>query len=163
MKREIKFRAWDGKKMHYNFLVAGAQYCDVLTILQLVAEAQYCDVLTILQDENFAKKEYKVKEWKVMQYTGLKDNTKWEQLTSKEQEDWLQKGKTREEWNGKEIYEGDVVRGGIHTELDYEIKWSDGGFIMGEEDALTEDNIKRWNLKVIGNLYENPELMEEEK
>jgi hypothetical protein len=54
----------------------------------------------------------------VGQFTGLYDNTKWEQLTGKEQSAWLNStyqkdGKTlnhaKDDWNGKEIYEGDLL------------------------------------------------------
>lgn len=44
----------------------------------------------------------------LMQYTGLKDNTKWEALTEKEQKEWIDAGNKKEDWNGKEIYEGDI-------------------------------------------------------
>lgn len=69
----------------------------------------------------------------IMQYTGLKDK------------------------NGKEIYEGDIVdtENGI-----YEVLWYGEGacfrfHILGSlESPLNYDDIK-----VIGNIYENPELL----
>lgn len=59
--------------------------------------------------------------------------------------------------NGKEIYEGDIVSEvGLLT--NYEVKWSDGGFIYGYED-LTAGAVENDNLEVVGNIYENPELL----
>ncbi len=56
--RQRKFRAWDGEKMHYDYLVA---------------RPQWCDVLHLLQDEGFAIKTYGVKMWKVTEFTGIRD------------------------------------------------------------------------------------------
>jgi hypothetical protein len=50
------------------------------------------------------------KEFDVEQYTGLLDGTKWEKLTDAERSAWLASGKTKAEWNGKMIFEGDVVK-----------------------------------------------------
>lgn len=82
--------------------------------------------------------------WELMQYTGLKDK------------------------NGKEIYEGDTVRLGegskgyetrpgkaaiIYRSAQYFAQHTDGGwFRMG---SMNPENIE-----VIGNIYENPELLE---
>jgi len=42
----------------------------------------------------------------LMQYTGLRDVTKWDELTDKEKEKWYNREK---DWKGKFIYEGDIV------------------------------------------------------
>ena len=73
--------------------------------------------------------------YKLMQYTGLKDK------------------------NGVEIYEGDIIR--IKNNHGYFIKksvaWNNGnrwqGFRVGKGDR---------EIEVIGNVYENPELLEAE-
>ena len=82
--------------------------------------------------------------FELMQYTGLKDS------------------------NGKEIYEGDIVR--------YEIPWLDNekvirlikydetflGFVGGDKEKtyiILYEILEMENIEIIGNIYENPELL----
>jgi len=85
----------------------------------------------------------------LMQYTGLKDK------------------------NGKEIYEGDVVRCSNLDSGNYVCEW-DGEFasfdFKGEFKNILDDSIgcsvggaQYRNVEIIGNIYENPELMKEIK
>lgn len=60
---------------------------------------------------------YSVDPETVGQFTGLTDNTKWEYLTQEEQSDWL-KYHTVDEWKGKPIFEGDILR--YNTYNDFE-------------------------------------------
>ena len=75
-------------------------------------------------------------DWKVIQFTGLHDK------------------------NGKEIYEGDIVRHNDYGQISI-VEWSEGDW------GWWMKHIKHWNPKtqfdsstdeVIGNIYENPEL-----
>ena len=74
----------------------------------------------------------------VMQYTGLKDK------------------------NGKEIYEGDII--GMNNEAIGAVKWENftSRFIIDGDgiSGLRRDEIKTWGWTIIGNIYENPELIE---
>ena len=70
------------------------------------------------------------KDFEIMQYTGLHDR------------------------NGKEIYESDICRDA--TEIEAPITWGEGSFWYGIRllTVAIEDD-----LEVIGNIYENPELI----
>ena len=79
---------------------------------------------------------------KLMQYTGLKDK------------------------NGVDIYEGDILE---YQESDYSfhaaVEWGDNGYVMsghwlnGGNDNFSFDDNEPEELEVIGNIYENPELL----
>jgi uncharacterized phage protein (TIGR01671 family) len=64
--------------------------------------------------------------------------------------------------NGTEIYEGDIIKNS-YDEI-YTVKWFDASFYLEEKynggfdyhELYFEDN-----KKVIGNIYENPELLED--
>jgi uncharacterized phage protein (TIGR01671 family) len=78
---------------------------------------------------------------RIMEYTGLHDK------------------------NGKEIYEGDIVREVLWRQEQTDdvlgkVHWSDGnaGFWVSGRSVLTEGYTQ--DLEVIGNIYENPELLE---
>ena len=141
--REIKFRAWD-KWQKKIVSVDGALF----------------DIPSHLPSN-----------WRVflipLQYTGLKDATKWEQLKPEEQEAWLAKGKSKEGWNGKEIYEGDILAPEPNAYNRHEVVFEYGAFQLvlatGSRQTLKDAS---WNGKVqeviIGNIYDNPELMEVE-
>lgn len=135
--REIKFRAYDGKKMYlpeysnkedFHLLADG-------TIVETNEHGYERHELTSKRGGN----------WIVMQYTGLRDR------------------------NGKEIYEGDIViRYGTNSSAGKviargEVKWFES------QAAFSFDERGIWNigiytkainlLEVIGNIYENPELL----
>lgn len=79
-------------------------------------------------------------EWVVMQYTGLKDK------------------------NGEDIHEDDIVKSPCGT---HKVIFVDGGFCLDTGEIATDlyrmIDSKGNHLEVIGNIYENPELLNENK
>lgn len=133
MNDRFKFRAWDGLEMHYNDFVVTATGY----IGKITDEVGF--ICTINQSDLKADQDLEL-----MQCTGLKDK------------------------NGKLIYEGDickVVNGSINNiKIDHirPIKWN--GLKWNIPQWFYEDGFNSTHfIEVLGNLYENPELLESEE
>ena len=64
--------------------------------------------------------------------------------------------------NGKEIYEGDIIICKYGPEITMEVKWVDEGFrTLGKYNGENYVGYVKNSAEVIGNIYENPELLEE--
>lgn len=128
--REIKFRAWDCHEMLYDIFPTGKDR----------------DCYSFINDMY-----YKCEN--IMQYTGLKDK------------------------NGKMIFEGDIID--IHQTVNgcnlFIIEWNNFGFTIRYAMKMTTPRLYEYNVneifepckycgeiycEVIGNIYENPELLE---
>lgn len=134
MNREIKFRAWSGKKMILP------EYADKEDF-HLLADG------TIVETHEYGYERHELtsrrsNDWHIMQYTGLKDK------------------------NGKEIYEGDIidccaVQRETHNVIEkgdpVEVKYYDGYFYPFGYNAGWRSGVD--DIEVIGNVYENPELL----
>ena len=132
-KRAIKFRAWeiDTKKM--------IEWDKLWYLLAVLPKGAYKD-----QDEEatipFFVMAANSSKYVVEQYIGLDDI------------------------NGNEIYEGDIVSfQQKEGEKSAEIKFDDAGYILYSPirtalPKLSAPQITRLKLKVIGNVYQNPEL-----
>lgn len=80
--------------------------------------------------------------------------------------------------NGGEIFEGDILSRKTHVWMygsdlnewvteSYPVVWQDGGWYLNEEplafileEGVYRDGFRRTALEVIGNIYENPNLLE---
>ena len=167
--REIKFRVYLDKMYYQNeYAEYDTNLVEIDFLNKTVTFAAYTDgeEADNLEKYSFDKNSilYK-KDLKIMQYTGLKDK------------------------NNKEIYEGDVVKL-IHTGIEIStdrledlkrfvgiIKYENGIFkIVRTEKSLIESKYfemeqkkvseifiysKLYDIEVVGNIYENPELLKE--
>lgn len=141
--REIKFRAW--QKYHK----------EMLEVINLTFNKGKITSLTVRYGENYGNisqiyseisKDFGLYEdgkmiLELMQYTGLKDK------------------------NGVEIYDGDCFRGKSGVKI---VKYKEGAFVTEykfnirgyEEVSILPLMVTSSESVVIGNIYENPELLE---
>lgn len=146
--REFKFRAWDkdDKKMYKVVSISNSRY----------GECEQSRVTMCALDKDPTLKETKILEsfnYDLMQYTGEKDVS------------------------GKEIYEGDIVEfiteryhgtKEVHPKIfRSEVRYIEGGFVITESNewdtwlcAMTQG--KDMLIEVVGNIFENKELLEQE-
>ena len=144
-KREIKFRAWhppitDGEVTlpgHMDYELEHRKYLAVRTETQAIPASFGFE--HVQSGSYFINEDLKKYGERLMQYTGLKDK------------------------NGKEIWEGDVVKfprqWWTHGDKEFhieEIKFGNGTFsFFNSGDWSVESD----EMEVLGNIYENPELL----
>jgi uncharacterized phage protein (TIGR01671 family) len=154
--RELKFRAWD-KGSKRMLTIVGMSGMGMSNGKEWIAGWKITGEYTtdrIWEQGNPDITAYEIDQYKLnvidhelMQYTGLKDK------------------------NGKEIYEGDIVvlnrmwkecpLYGFEDGDKVEVEWAEGGFhpFSDNEDSMPYPNPCK--CEVIGNIYENPELIKE--
>jgi len=130
--REYKFRAWDSwwDKMHYF---------DFTKNIEATPDDELKGLWILHKEGSVYAIQDKIK---IMQYTGSKDK------------------------NGKEIYEVDIVLydRNIHKDIDtakFKVVWAKDRYVLQEIKHKYYIDDVTWELvEVIGNIYENPELLE---
>ena len=144
--REIKFRVYLDRMYYqneyneYNTNLVGIDFFN-----KTVTFAAYTDGEEVDNLEKYSFDENNIfyeKDLKIMQYTGLKDK------------------------NNKEIYEGDILSDG-NIKKPYKVVFENGSFkaeFEGDFDEYSFDliDVVAQGCEVIGNIYENLELMEGE-
>lgn len=136
--RELKFRAWDN--LHKEMIVTGFHVFGEYTLFNLIG--QYC-----FETKGNKSSLERYDDIVVTQYTGLEDK------------------------NEKEIYEGDVVKCGYGVGIVvfnagcFMVEWIDDKeaymeflFSRKEMYARKDDEL----FEIVGNIYENPELITNE-
>ena len=133
--REFKFRAWIKKEKRMddvNFINFAAQF-----VGKWECRKPHADLLNYKDEVTTRRgKLCNLEDVELMQYTGLKDK------------------------NGKEIYEGDIVK--ISDDIYCQVMWFDkfASFFLINEIGEAYKMSFVHNYEVIGNIYENPELLE---
>ena len=113
--------------------------------------------------EAYGLRSYWNKNVVLMQSTGLHDNTEFEDLSEEEQEEWLESGKDANEWQGREIFEGDILTSQDGTDgliSRFIVKRDE--FYTGFTPMNREGyGFNRTMCEVIGNACQHPELLED--
>lgn len=157
MSREIKFRAWD------NAASMMLSSDDIAIALQLNGDVLPLDLFASSVGMLALRRSPKNERYTLMQFTGLHDK------------------------NGKEIYEGDIVFNANKHLLTlvneyprtYVVEWREGkyneentwlrntpGFIFRKLNPVGKRYMElifnQSQIEIVGNIYENPELLKEE-
>lgn len=149
--RSLKFRVWCKRTQEYHTPIDEEDYdADGENIwLQMCIDTngRLYFIETSNEDEDY---EYVTQDCEIIenqndnfiieQYTGLKDK------------------------NGKEIYEGDILQIDDHILGDFEVLWHNLGWVIKRSIGFETLSVhKSEDIVVIGNIHENPELLEGKK
>lgn len=135
--REVKFRVWDkiNKSMHPKYGVLAEIKWDQQSEPCFIGVYEYVQIDEEGNGDWDGFSRDKKENFELMQFTGLKDI------------------------NGKEIYEGDIVgEGGLILK----IVWDKEHARFQGEDKTKQVGFYLQRFRIIGNIYENPELLESE-
>ena len=150
--REIKFRAWDMKKQ--RMIYESSEWYDKEMCGKTIVE-ETCII------PSFNAKELRNCNYLLLEYR-RNDSTDYVECTKLE----LQQGKATEytglkDKNGKEIFEGDLLRVTDTYQHTYPMKviWDEDCWTLKEDGTF--GTLSEWNKhgEVIGNIYENKELL----
>ena len=128
MNREIKLRAWDNFKMWYPETKTSDNNDTFFAIYNNKEKTIGWGLYDMKLVYRIISGEYDAV---LMQYTGLKDK------------------------NGKEIYEGDIIK--YDNKEIYKIEWNYE--ICGWHPMIRLSNPYSDYFEILGNIYENPELL----
>lgn len=135
--KELKFRVWHTKLCHY--LKDNEFYIEPDGSVYSAFESYDDKIINTNYIENFSRDDFNEGYIIIEQYTGLKDK------------------------NGKDIYEGDIVEYDWYITSDKtayrtkeQVTFDDMGARLGNDRIRNCSNVE-----VIGNIHENPDLLEE--
>ncbi len=134
--REYKFRAWDKDNKEMLYQGSNTTYNNSVMDCRIVLDELGFDVLVRL----YGKDEYEYRNnCELMQYTGLKDK------------------------NGKEIYEGDILEEepGYYFEVIWSVECAKFKLQWRTKAIQYPEWNRGVNMTVIGNRWDNPELLKE--
>jgi uncharacterized phage protein (TIGR01671 family) len=126
--RDIKFRAWDKQENEWYEPTFEAYRGKLWELLISFRGDLVAHTVAGLEHQSLWPERYIL-----MQYTGLKDK------------------------NGKEIYEGDIVRDSVGQ--NYEVIFDKGEFTKNWPNLWLDERRD----EVVGNIWENSKLLEEQK
>ena len=133
MTREIKFRFWDKKENKWLLGYELPSLGGFSMIGEVMMMGEYASLLSSYFPD-------RLEDIVLMQFTGLKDK------------------------NGKEIYEGDIVNDLITGRVGI-VKFNHGAFVITYKEISNWKPVNRGgavSVEVVGNIYENPELLNHE-
>ena len=136
--REKKFRAWDKKSKKMREVVA-IVYWSQVDIEKQDGSLKLVNLIgrNCIENKSIVISR-EIGEFELMEYIGLRDR------------------------NGKEICEGDIIKYGRTM---FRIEFWDCSFAMTAIDKISTARLSqdyKSHIEVIGNIYENPELLENE-
>lgn len=143
MNREIKFRAWDNVDMKMYYLGEEDNIHFYFDSAGIIAERFYNEeVCTPEGDRGFYGNSENLEHLKYLEYTGLKDKI------------------------GVEIFEGDILRREGYWDIYIAHDVANAGFgflnadwVVSQGKTKPIDKYMMNDYEVIGNIYENPELL----